>query len=131
MSTTSSRRRRKSGGILFIVLFCVALLAWGGLALFTRYVPPQTVSALLIFFLLLSIALVGTLSSLIYLVTTWILTARSRYAIPGQALRQGGLISLWILCNLLLRLLHSWSFFTAIVSFGIITVVEILALGHK
>ena len=48
-----------------------------------------------------------------------------------HALRQGALLSLWIVLNLLLRALHSWSIFVAVVSFGIILVIEVLSLGRK
>ena len=48
-----------------------------------------------------------------------------------HALREGALVSLWIVFNLLLRALHSWNLFVAIVSLGIIIVIEVLSLGRK
>jgi hypothetical protein len=124
--------RKSYGGIrartLLTSMLIGALLAWGGLLLFTRYVPPQGVPAFLVFFVLLGVALLCTLTLLIYLITLAILVRRARRPRLSLALRQGGLISAWLLFNLLLRALHSWSIFTAAVSFGIIVVIEFLAL---
>jgi hypothetical protein len=107
----------------------VALVAWGGLLLFTRYIPPQGVWALCVFFILLGLALFCTLTPLIEFGRRIILSSRSSGL--GQAARQSGLISIFIIFNLLLRVLASWSLFTAIVSFGIIVVIEILAMVGK
>lgn len=127
MTTNGSGRRRIDGHTLLIVMSAAALPAWGALLLFTRYVPPRTVPAFVVFFLLLGMALVCTFSPLIYLVTRRILPGRT----VRHAIRQAGLISVWVVFNLLLRVLHSWNIFTAIVSFAIIVVIEILALGRK
>jgi hypothetical protein len=108
-----------------------ALLAWGGLLLFARYIAPQSVPALSAFFALLGVALLCTLAPLIYLLVRAMLAGRVTRPSLVQATRQSGLISIWIIFNLLLRVLHSWSLFTAIVSFGIIVVIEVLALGRK
>ena len=48
-----------------------------------------------------------------------------------HALLQGALLALWIVFNLLLRALHSWNIFTAVVSLGIVLVIEVLSLGRK
>jgi hypothetical protein len=116
---------------LLITMPIAALLAWGGLLLLTRYIAPQSAPALIAFFVLLGAALLCTLSPLIYLGARAMLTRRGTRPSLIQATRQSGLISIWIIFNLLLRVLHSWSLFTAIVSFGIIVVIEILALGRK
>jgi hypothetical protein len=116
---------------LLITLPIAALLAWGGLLLLTRYIAPQSVPALIAFFVLLGIALLCTLAPLIYLIARAMLARRVTRPSLIQATRQSGLISIWIIFNLLLRVLHSWSLFTAIVSFGIIVVIEVLALGRK
>lgn len=130
--TTPTSRRSISARALFIALPIVALLAWGGLLLFTRYVPPQSTLAFIIFFTLSGVALFCTLAPLIHLVTRGILARRHvRPPVINHALREALLISIWIVFNLSLRVLHSWNFFTAIVSFGIIIVSEILALGRK
>ena len=124
MTTNKPGRKISSRGLL-IGMLIVALLAWGGLLLFTRYIAPQSVPSFLAFFALLSVALLCTLTPLTYLIT------RAMRPRLGRATRQGGLISAWIIFNLLLRLLHSWSIFTAVISFGIIVVIEFLALGRK
>ena len=130
MSTTNSQRRKLSARALLITMSIVMLLAWGGLLLFTRYVPPQSVPAIAAVFLLLSVALFCTFVPLTYLITRAIFAARSRRPRLSQAMREGGLIAAWLIFNLLLRILQSWSIFTALVSFGIIVVVEILVLGR-
>jgi hypothetical protein len=116
---------------LLIIMILGALLAWGGLLLFTRFVAPSGVPSFLGFFSLLGAGLLCIFTPLIYLVARLILAARNSRPTLGQATRQAGLISAWIIFNLLLRLLHSWSIFTAIVSFGIIVVLEFLALGRN
>jgi hypothetical protein len=125
---SDTKRRTISARTLLIIMPITALLAWGGLLLFTRYIPPQSAPALLAFFVLLSLALFCTLTLLIYPITRVIQAGRSKRPELGQAMRQSGLISIWIIFNLLLRVLASWSLFTAIVSFGIIMVIEILAM---
>lgn len=130
MSTTNSQRRKLSARALLITMSIVMLLAWAGLLLFTRYVPPRGMPAIAAVFLLLSVALFCTFVPLIYLITRAIFAARSRRPRLSQAAREGGLIAAWLVFNLLLRVLQSWSIFTALVSFGIIVVVEILVLGR-
>jgi hypothetical protein len=129
--TTTHPRRSISTHTLLITMPITALLAWGGLLLFARYIAPQSVPALIAFFILLGVALLCTLAPLIYLISRAMLAGRVTRPSLVQATRQSGLISIWIIFNLLLRVLHSWSLFTAIVSFGIIVVIEVLALGHK
>lgn len=131
MKANSSRLRGISDRALLITMSIIAPLTWGGLLLFTRYVPPQSPLAFLVAFLLVGTALLCTLSPVIYLVTRRVLNVRPYRPTVRSALRQGGLISSWVVFNLVLRVLHSWSVFTAIVSFGIIVVGEILVLGRK
>jgi hypothetical protein len=115
---------------LLTTLLLLVLPAWGGLLLFTRLIAPGSVLAFLGFFSLLGSGLLSTLIPLIYLIARIILAARSAQPQLSQVTRQASLISIWIMFNLLLRLLHSWSIFTAVVSFGIIVVIEFLALGR-
>ena len=116
---------------LLIIMVLVALLAWGGLLLYTYFVAPVGVPAILVSFCLLGVGLLCAFIPLIYFISHLILTARNSRPRLAHASRQAALISAWIIFNLLLRLLHSWSIFTAVVSFGIIIVVEFLALGRK
>ena len=109
----------------------LALLAWGGLLLFTRYVAPASVWSLVVFFALLGVALFCTSAPLIHLATRSMLARRISRPTSGHALRQALLLSIFILFNLLLRVLHSWSLFTALVSLGIMVVIELLALSGK
>jgi hypothetical protein len=82
-------------------------------------------------FVLLYVALTSTLAPLAYIVSLRFLSSRLYRATVQHSLRQGALLSLWIVFNLLLRALQSWSLFTAIVSLGIIIVIELLALARK
>jgi hypothetical protein len=113
------------------VLMLLALLAWGGLLLFTHFVPPQAVLAYVTFFVLLSVALTCTFSLLAYFIGLRFISSRLYRATMRHALRQGALLALLIVFNLLLRVLHSWSIFTALVSLGIVLVIEVLSLGRK
>lgn len=113
------------------LLVVLAPLAWAALFVFTYFVPPQTVLAYATFFVLLGVALTSTLSPLAYFISLRFISSRLYRATVRHALRQGALLSLWIVFNLLLRALHSWSLFVAIVSLGIIIVIEVLSLGRK
>ncbi len=113
------------------ILMLLAPLAWAALLLFTHFVPPQAVLAYIAFFVLLGIALISTLSPLAYFISLRFISSRLHRATVRHALREGTLVSLWAVFNLLLRALHSWSLFVAIVSLGIVIVVEVLSLGRK
>ena len=113
------------------LLMVLAPLAWIALLVFTHYVPPQTVLAYATFFVLLDVALTSTLSPAAYFISLRFISSRLYRATVRHALRQGALLSLWIVFNLLLRALDSWNLFIAIVSLGIILVVELLSLGRK
>ena len=113
------------------LLMLLAPLAWAALLLFTHFVPPQAVPAYIVFFALLGIALTSTLSPLAYFISLRFVSSRLHRVTVRHALREGALVSLWVVFNLLLRALHSWSLFVAIVSLGIIIVIEVLSLGRK
>jgi hypothetical protein len=113
------------------ILIVLSPLAWAALLVFTHFVPPQAVLAYVTFFVLLSVALTSTLSPMAYFISLRFISSRLYRATVRHALRQGALLSLWIIFNLLLRALHSWSLFVAIVSLGIILVIEVLSLGRK
>ena len=113
------------------MLIMLALLTWAALLVFTHFMPPRSVEAYATFFVLLGVALTCTLSPVAYFVGTRFTSSRIRRASMRNALREGALVSLWVVFNLLLRALHSWSLFVAIVSLCIIIVVEILFLGRK
>lgn len=113
------------------MLIILALLAWAALLVFTHFIPPQSVQAYATFFVLLGVALICTLSPLAYFVGRRFSSSRLHRATMHNALREGALVSLWVVFNLLLRALDSWSLFVAIVSIGIIIVIEVLSLGRK
>lgn len=116
--------------LLFIIVL-VAMLTWGGIALYTRYVPPTTFMAYVAFFLLLTVALTGTLTPLAYGIGYRFLAARRYHVTVRQALRQGTLLSLAVVLNLILRVLQSWNVFMAIILLGVAVVIEILFLARK
>lgn len=130
MTTTRSRRRISLRGSL-ILLAIGTLCAWGGLLLFTYYVQPQSAPAIVFVFCLLSLALFCTSALLIYAISWAVLARRVRRPALAQALRESGLTTAWLIFNLLLSTLHSWSIFTTLVSLGIIVVIELLVLGRN
>jgi hypothetical protein len=113
------------------MLIVLAPLAWAALLIFTHFVPPRALLAYVTFFVLLDVALTSTLSPLAYFISLRFVSSRLHRATMRHALREGTLVSLWIVFNLLLLALHSWSLFVAIVSLGIIVVIEVLSLGRK
>ena len=124
-------RVEQRGCSLFVILAISALLAWLGLLLFTRYVAPQSVLAFLIFFLLLSIALLCTLIPAVYFLSQVILARWSGRPNMLIVTRQSAWIAGWIILNLLLRAFHGENIFIALISFGIIIIGELLLLGRK
>ena len=112
-------------------LIILALIGWGGLPLFTRFVPPHTVLAFVPFFVLLGVALTSTFSPVLYFISLRFLSSRGYRATVRHAIRQGALLALCIILNLILLALHSWNVFTAIVILGMAIVIEVLSLGRK
>ncbi len=122
---------RIKGRTALYILALLALLAWSALLLYTRFVPPQGVLAFAAFFVLLDIALTNTLTPLAYIIGLRFISPRLYRPTVRHALRQGALLSLLIVFNLMLRALQSWSIFTAIVSLAIVVVIEVLSLARK
>lgn len=131
MSTNYVPRRRitRRGALLWMAL--TALLAWGALLAFTYFEPPNSVTKFVVVFVLLFVALACTLTPLAYLISLRFISSRLYRATLRHALRQGLLLALLIVFNLMLRALHSWSIFTAIVSLGIVAVIELLSMARK
>ncbi|HEV2582835.1 MAG TPA: hypothetical protein VGT44_18400 [Ktedonobacteraceae bacterium] len=115
---------------LYLLVVC-APLAWAALLFFTFFVQPQSILAFAVFFLLLDLALTCMLVPLAYFIGLRFISSRLYRATMRHALRQGVLLSLLIVFNLLLRALRSWSIFTALVSLAIVAVIEVLALARK
>ena len=112
-------------------LMILAPIGWGGILLFTRFVPPHTTLAFVAFFVLLGVALTSTFSPVLYFIGLRFLSSRLYRATVRHALRQGALLSLCIILNLILLSLHSWNIFTAIVIFVATVVIEVVSLARK
>lgn len=115
---------------LFIVL-AVALVAWIALLLFTYFVPPQTFLALVVTLLLIGIALASSSTLVAYAIGRWLLSKRGYYVTVRYALRQGTLVALVVVLNIVLRLFQSWNIVTALVLVGAAVIVEVLFLARK
>src|SRR5260370_9429452 len=105
--------------IALYLLMLFAPLAWGGLFVFTHFVPPQTLLAYTTFFVLLGVALTSTFSPLAYFIFLRFIPSRLYRATVSHALLQDPLLALWIVFNLLLPALHSCTTFTAVVRLAI------------
>jgi hypothetical protein len=119
--------RRSSLSLLGVT----ALLAWGGLVLYTHFIAPQSVFAFFIFFIILIIALTSTLTPIAYFIGARIVSSQRYRATVRYAFRQALLLSLAIELNLLLRSLHSWNIAVGIALLGAAVIVEILSLARK
>jgi hypothetical protein len=113
------------------LLLVLALCMWAGIVIFTRYVPPQGMMAFTAFFVLLAVALASTFAPVAYVIGLRFISSRLYRATMGHAVRQGVLLSLCIVLNLMLRALHSWNIITAIIIFAVAIVVEIVSLARK
>ncbi|HEV2661603.1 MAG TPA: hypothetical protein VGU68_13430 [Ktedonobacteraceae bacterium] len=113
------------------LLLLLALVAWGVLVLFTHLVSPDTALAFFAFFIILTIALTSTLTPLAYAISRALLAQRPYRPTLGQSLREGMLLALAIVLNLLLLALHSWNIFTALASLAAAVVLEVLLLARK
>ncbi|HEX4205535.1 MAG TPA: hypothetical protein VHZ51_15340 [Ktedonobacteraceae bacterium] len=112
-------------------LLVVALAAWGGLLLFTRWLAPTSIAVFLIFFLILLVALISTFAPVAYLLGHRVFAAGRARPPVRVAIRQSTLLSVVIVLNLLLKALHSWNLAMGVVMLGAAVVVEILFLARK
>lgn len=117
--------------VTLCILFVLALFTWAGLVVFTRYVPPQGIMAFVAFFLLLEVALASTFAPVAYVIGLRFISSRLYRATMRHALRQGILLSLCIVLNLILLALRSWNVVTAIIIFVVAIIVEIISLARK
>lgn len=114
-----------------LILSVIALLAWGGLRLFTYLVPPHTYLAFIILYLILIPAVTCTFAIVAYVIGARLFSLPLYKLTLRHAIRQGGLLSLVLVFNLILLALHSWYIFTAIVVLAAAVVVEVLSLARK
>ncbi len=112
-------------------LLLLALVAWVTLTLFTRFIAPNTVLSFIAFFIILFVALASTLTFVAYTISRALLARRAYRPALRQSLREGTLLALVIVLNLLLLALHSWNIFTALASVASAVVLEILFLARK
>jgi len=113
------------------LLIVLAPFLWGGLLLFTRLIPPHTILAFIAFFVLIGIAITSTLAPIAYFISLRFLSSRLSRTADRHALRQGALLSLCVILNLILLLLHSWNIFAAIIIFAAAIVIEVVSLAKK
>lgn len=113
------------------IVALIAPLAWGGLLLFTYLVVPTSLFTILIFFVLLSIALMCSFFPLTHFLGQRLLFTRRYRATNRQAIRQAGLLTIIIISNLILLALHSWNILTALIIIIAAVIVEILSLARK
>src|SRR5947208_2393929 len=113
------------------ILILLAPFAWGGLLLFTRYVPPNGPLAYLAFFVLLGVALTCTISPIAYVIGLRFISSRLYRTTVRHSIRQGALLSLCVILNLMLLSLRSWSIVTAIVIVIAAIIIEVVSLARK
>jgi len=113
------------------ILVLLAPLVWGGLLLFTHFVPPHSPFVYLIFFMLLGTALTCTLSPIAYFIGLRFLTFRHYRASISHSLRQAVLLSLCVIINLVLLSLHSWNIFAVFITLIAAIVIEVISLARK
>ena len=113
------------------LLIALAPFLWGGLLLFTRFIPPHTILAFIAFFVLIGIAITSTFAPIAYFISLRFLSSRLYRTTVRHALRQGVLLSLCIILNLILLSLHSWNIFAAIIIFAAAIVIEVVSLAKK
>src|SRR6059036_1266227 len=87
------------------ILLALAPILWGALLLSTL-------------FILLSFAITSTFAPIAYFISLRFLSSRLARTTVRHALRQGVLLSLCIVLNLILLALHSWNIFAAIIIFA-------------
>ncbi|HET8911796.1 MAG TPA: hypothetical protein VFN23_10055 [Ktedonobacteraceae bacterium] len=120
----------KNRAVWYVSLLMIPI-CWAGFVVFTRFIPPEGIAAFLAFFVILDIALTSTLVPVAYAINSRVLPARLFNIAIQLSLRQGALLALCIVLNLILRALHSWNIFTGVVIVGAAVIIEILSLARK
>jgi hypothetical protein len=113
------------------ILILLAPFAWGGLLLFTRYVPPRGPLAYLAFFVLLGVAITCTISPIAYIIGLHFISSRLYRTTVRHSIRQGALLSLCVILNLMLLSLRSWNIVTAIIIVVATIIIEVVSLARK
>src|SRR5205823_5108549 len=113
------------------ILLALAPILWGALLLYTRFIPPHTLLAYFTLFILFGLAITRTFTPVAYFISLRVPASRLARTTVRHALRQGILLSLCIVLNLILLALHSWNIFAAIIIFAAAIVIEIVSLAKK
>ncbi|GLV57755.1 hypothetical protein KDH_45910 [Dictyobacter sp. S3.2.2.5] len=114
-----------------VIVALIAPLAWGGLLWFTYMVQPSSIFTMLLFFVLLSLALMCSFFPLTSVIGERLLFTRRYRATTRQALRQAALLTIIVVANLVLLALHSWNILTAFIIIIAAVLVEVLSLARK
>ena len=115
-----------------ITLGGVAIVAWVGVGLFGKFVPPQGIVAPVLLLLLLFIALVASFVPLAQVVGVRAVRAKwYRQESLRHALRQSMLLAGAIVANLALLLLRAWFWGDMVLILLAVLLVELIALARK
>jgi hypothetical protein len=112
-------------------LIAIAPFSWGGLLLFTYYIPPINTLSFVAVLIILLVALTSTFAPIAYVLGRRLLSARRYHVTMRSAIRQGVLLALVIILNLIFRALDSWNIFMAFVILAAAIIVEVLFLARK
>jgi hypothetical protein len=112
-------------------LIVLVPISWAALLLFVNVVPPRGIIVFVVFFILLDVALTSTLAPIAYAISLRFLASRLYRATVRHAIRQGALLALCIVLNLLLRALHSWNILTAVLICAAAIMIEVVSLARK
>lgn len=129
--SASNKRMYMTGRAVFYSSVAIAPLAWIAVAIFTRFVAPTGITAFTLLFLLLGIALTSTITPIAYGISLRLITSHLYRATVQHALRQGILLSLAIILNLILLSLRSWNVFMCLIILVAAIIVEVLFLARK
>lgn len=115
-----------------LALALLALAAWLSLLLFGKFVRPAGVLAPALFLLLLFIALTASLTPVAQLVVVTLVRSKWYYQHRWQhALRQGALVALAIVANLVLLALGAWFWADVLLIVVVVVLIELISLARK
>lgn len=115
-----------------LTMTVVALVAWVGLGLYGKFVPPEGTLARSLFLLLVFITLTATFTPIALLVGRRFVRSKWYAQHAGRhALRQGALVAFAIVANLALKALDAWFWADIILIALVVILVELIALARK
>jgi hypothetical protein len=113
------------------LLFFIAVPAWLILLLFTRFVPPSSLFAFSVFFLIFGIALSSTLAPIVYSIELRVFPKYHAYLLVRYAMRQSALLTVAAILNLIFLALHTWNVVMALIILLAAIILEVLFLSRK